>query len=81
MDENMAEVLRRVGSLENDRDIVMAWRKTIIDNTTATKDNTQMLEDLAVALKAMSWFIRTFKWLAVTGAAVGAIFVAWKGVK
>jgi len=81
MERSMTEVLKRVVSLETDRDTLMTWRRSIVENTSATKDNTQMMEDLATALKAMSWFIQTFKWLAMTGAACGAIFAAWKGIK
>lgn len=70
-----------MAAVETDLASLQEWKKSIDANTTATKNNTQMLEDLATALRAMSWFTKTFKWLAVTGAGIAGIYATMRGLR
>lgn len=64
-----------------DRNAWIEWRKSIERNTAVTKDNTEMLEMIATAFKAMGWLSKALKWISVTGAAFAAIYATYKGFK
>lgn len=71
----------RMSAVETDLAGLQEWRKSIDANTVATRNNTQMLEDLGTALKAMSWFTKALKWLAIAGGGFAAMYAAYRGYR
>lgn len=70
---------QRITVLERHADSMLAWRKSVEENTEVQREVVAVGKDIIAAVRVLGWVGSGIKWLAAVGAACAVIFAAIKG--